>query len=167
MSAFQEWSLRFPQSCGAMHKPRWPSTPNVLGAPPPMPDPQVCEPDTGLRTVTSVGELLRYSYFPVCGQPTWWVWGCLYHVIAPPAVLMWFPLCLLEWDIFIDSLQSTSLKVVQQLVVVFFSFMSEGELRSFYCAILIPSLFLKPFLEPARSPRIQSSAPSGSLSIIL
>ena len=22
-------------------------------------------------------------YFPVCGPPTWWVWGCLYHISSP------------------------------------------------------------------------------------
>ena len=32
----QEWSLCFPQSCGAPAlKPHWPSKPNALGAPPP------------------------------------------------------------------------------------------------------------------------------------
>ena len=62
----------------------------------PMPDWQVWGPDKGLRTLTPVGESLWYSYFSICGLPTWWVWGCLYHIITPPTILMWPPLCLLE-----------------------------------------------------------------------
>ena len=57
----------------------------------PMPDPQAWEPDVGLRTLTSVGEPLKYSYFPVWGPPTQQVWGCLYCIITPPTVLMWPP----------------------------------------------------------------------------
>ena len=50
----------------------------------------------GLRTLTPVGEPLQYSSFPVCGLPTWWLWGCLYHTISPPLLSMWPSLCLLE-----------------------------------------------------------------------
>ena len=46
----------------------------------PMPDPWVWRSDVGLR--------IR------------WVWGCFYHIIAPPTVLMWPPLCLLGYDLF-------------------------------------------------------------------
>ena len=65
----------------------------------PMPDLQAWEPDMGLKTLTPIGNSLWYSDFPLCGLPTWWVWGCLYHVIAPPTVLIWLSLCLLEQDI--------------------------------------------------------------------
>ena len=40
----------------------------------PVPDPQAWGPDVGLRTLTPIGESLWYSYFPVCGFPTQWVW---------------------------------------------------------------------------------------------
>ena len=70
---FQEWGLCFPQSHGApLHKLYWPSKP----------DPQVWGSNVGLRTLTSIGDSLLYSYFPDCELPTWLVWGCLYHVIA-------------------------------------------------------------------------------------
>ena len=46
-------------------------------------------------------------------------------------------LCLLEQDIFLDSLQPVWLKVVQQLVVILLLFMREGELRFFCSTILI------------------------------
>ena len=104
---FQEWSLCFPQSCGApAHKPSWPSVPNATGILLPMPDPQAWDPDVGLRTLTPMGEPLeQYSYFPVCGHPvcgppTREVWGCLYRVIATTTVSIWPFLCLLEWDSF-------------------------------------------------------------------
>ena len=85
----------------------------------PMPDPQVWEADVGLRTLPLMGETLPYSYFPVCGPPIWRRWGCLHRVITPPpAISVWPPLCLLEWDIFFDGLQSIGLKVVWQLVVI-------------------------------------------------
>ena len=83
-----------------------------------MPDPQAWELDVGLRTLTSVGEPLKYSYFPVCELPTWWVWGCLYHIISSPTISMWPSLCLLVWDIFFGSFQSIWLIAVQQMVVV-------------------------------------------------
>ena len=90
----------------------------LLGLLLPVPDPEEWEPDMGLRTLTPAGESLWYSYFPVCWLPTWWLWGCLYHVIAPPTILMWPPLCLLEQHIFFDSFQSIWLKVVQQFIVI-------------------------------------------------
>ena len=61
----------------------------------PMLDPQAWWPDTGLRTLTHVGESLWYSYFPVCGLPTQWVWGSLYHIVNPPTIMLWLPLWLL------------------------------------------------------------------------
>ena len=61
-----------------------------------MPDPQVWGTDVRLRILIAVGESLLYSYFLVCGLPTWWVWGCLYNIITPLLILIWPPLCLLE-----------------------------------------------------------------------
>ena len=76
---FQEWSLCVPQSSGAPTDPQ----PQMLGGLlPPVPDPQAWAPDKGLRTLTPVGEPLRYSAFLVCGLPTRLTWGCLYHRMA-------------------------------------------------------------------------------------
>ena len=71
--ALQEWSFCFPQSCGVpVIKAHWPSKPNVLEAPPPMPDLQAWEPDVGLRTLTLVREPLQCNYFSV--PPTISLW---------------------------------------------------------------------------------------------
>lgn len=47
------------------------------------------KPDMGLRTLTTVGEFLRYYRSADCGLPTWWVWDFIlscwcpsYHLIA-------------------------------------------------------------------------------------
>ena len=40
-------------------------------------DPQTGKPDMGLRTFTTVGELIWYCYSPVCGSPTWQVWDLI------------------------------------------------------------------------------------------
>ena len=61
-----------------------------------MPDIQAWEPDVGLGTLTPMGQPLQYSYFPVSGISTQLIWSCLYHVITPPTIMMWPPLCLLE-----------------------------------------------------------------------
>ena len=37
----------------------------------PLLDPQTGEPDVGVGSLTPLGELLHYSYFPVCGLPPW------------------------------------------------------------------------------------------------
>ena len=46
----------------------------------PLPEPQAGEPEVGLRTLTPVGEPLRYISFPVCGSPT----GMWFDFIAYP-----------------------------------------------------------------------------------
>ena len=38
-----------------------------------MPAPQAGKPNVGFRTLTSVGEPLQYSYFPVCGSLYSWM----------------------------------------------------------------------------------------------
>ena len=64
----------FPQSCGAPAlEPHWPQSQMLWELLLLMPDPQVEEPDLGLRTLTPVGEPLQYNYFPVCQLPTQWV----------------------------------------------------------------------------------------------
>ena len=50
---------------------------------------QAREPDVMFGTPSLMGEALWYSYFPVCGLPTWPVWVCLYHESTPPTILMW------------------------------------------------------------------------------
>ena len=81
---------------------------------------------------TPIGEPLWYGYFPVCGLPTQWVWGCLYHVITPPTILMWPPLCFCSRISFLIVCSLFGCNLV--------AFMREGELQSFYSAVLIPSL---------------------------
>lgn len=74
----------FPQSCGAPAlKPHWPQSQMLWELLLLMPDPQVEEPDLGLRTLTPVGELLRY-YSPFCGFPAcgYGIWS--YRESAPP-----------------------------------------------------------------------------------
>ena len=55
----------------------------------PLPDSQAGKSDTGIRTFTTVGELLWFSCSPVCVLPTQWVWDLIlswlctsYHLIA-------------------------------------------------------------------------------------
>ena len=55
--------------------------------------------DVRLRTLTSVGESLWYSYFPVCGAFNLVGMGLFVSHNRPSYLLMWPPLCLLE-DIF-------------------------------------------------------------------
>ena len=76
---------QFPQSHGApVHKPQWPSVPDILGLFLSVQDPRAWGFDVGLRILTPAGEFLWYSYFSVCGASHQKVWGCLYHIIAPP-----------------------------------------------------------------------------------
>ena len=110
----------------------------------PMPDLQVWEPDVGLRTLTPVCKSLWYSHFPVCGLPTWQVWGCFYCIIAPPTVLMWPPLCLWSrisfWKFLVHFIEGCSAFGCNSVV-----FMREGELQSFSSTILILSLPMRFF----------------------
>ena len=110
----------------------------LWGRPLPMPDPQVKEPDVGLRILTPVGEPLWYSYFPVCGLPTRQVWVCLYPIIDPSTVSMWPPVfcsrIYLSWSFAVYLVEGCSAAGCS-----FVAFMREGELQSFYSAILIPS----------------------------
>ena len=47
------------------------------------------------------------------------------YIIAPPAISMWLPLCLLEWNIFFGSFQPILLKIVQQLVIILLLLLEE------------------------------------------
>ena len=46
-------------------------------------DPKAGKPDVGLRTFTTVGELLWYNCSQVCGLPTWQVWGLILSWLCP------------------------------------------------------------------------------------
>ena len=68
--ALQEWSLCFPQSCGAPAlKPTGLQSQMLWGFLFPMPDPQAGDPVLGLRTLTPVGEPLQYNYFLFVSPP--------------------------------------------------------------------------------------------------
>ena len=47
-----------------------------------LPDPQAGKPDVGLRTFTTVGELLWYYYSPVCESLSLWVWDLTFAMMA-------------------------------------------------------------------------------------
>ena len=65
----------FLQFCGSLViKSCWPSRSDSLGIPSPAVRTPGWKPDVGFRIFTTVGELLWYYYFPVCGSPTWQVW---------------------------------------------------------------------------------------------
>ena len=103
----------------------------------PIPGPQAGEPDMGLRSLTPVGEPLQYSCFPVCGLPTRQVWDLLISQKHPSYCLdetslslsvgnlFWFPVY------FVDGCSAVSCN--------FGVLMREGELESFYSAILSQS----------------------------
>ena len=74
--------------------------------------------------------------FQSVGLPTQEVWGCLYHVFAPPTSLSSAVGYLFE------GFLSIWLKIVQPLVVNFVDFSREVELQSFYSAMLIPSTII-------------------------
>ena len=80
--ALQDWSLCFPQSSGSpIIKSHWPLRPDSPGIPSPFVGLQAGKPDMGLRTFTTVGELLRYYCSPVCGSPTWLVWDLILSIM--------------------------------------------------------------------------------------
>ena len=65
-----------------------------------MPDPQVGEPDMGLRTLTPMGGLLQYNYSPVCGSPTWRVWDLIILQVCPSYLSHCSSLCVWLQEIF-------------------------------------------------------------------
>ena len=76
--ALDGWSFCFPWSYGSLIiKSHWPSRPDSLGILNPLSDPQAGKPYMGLRTFTTVRELLWYYFSPVFGLPTWWVWNLI------------------------------------------------------------------------------------------
>ena len=84
--ALQEWSLCFPQSYGGpVTKFHWPSMSDSLGILSTFADPQAGEPDVGLRTFTTVRELLWYYCSPVCRSPD------RYAAAAPAKLLQLCP----------------------------------------------------------------------------
>ena len=104
----------------------------------PIPDPQVCGTNVGLRTLTPIGECLWYSYFLVCGAFYPEVCGWLYHIIAP------LPLDVASSlssgvGYLLESSQSIWLKIAQHLVLILL-FLWEVELQSFYSTILISTM---------------------------
>ena len=95
----------------------------------PMPYSQAGEADMRFRTLIPVGELLQYSYFPICGPPTHGCGDCLYHESIPPTILMWL-LFLWVQDIFFGSFQSYFLDGCSAVSCNFDVFMREGKPES-------------------------------------
>ena len=109
--ALQEWICFF-HSCGnPVIKSHWPSKSDSLGIPCPSVGAQAGKPDMGLRTITTVAELLWYYCSPVCGSPSWQVWDLtlswlrpFYHFIVASSLSLdegylfwWVPLSSCQW----------------------------------------------------------------------
>ena len=74
--ALQDWSLCFPQSYGSsIITSLRPSRSDSLGIPSPVVRTPGWKPDVGFRIFTTVGQLIWYYCFPVCGSPIWQVWN--------------------------------------------------------------------------------------------
>ena len=75
VSALQDWSLCFPQSCGCpLIKSHCPSQTNSLGIPSPFDRSPGWEHWHGVQNLTTGGETL-WNYF---GSPTQWVWNLIF-----------------------------------------------------------------------------------------
>lgn len=83
-----------------------------------MPEPQAGKPDMGLKTLTPVGDALRYSYFSVFGSSTCVYQICLSGKSAPPTVFLWPLLCLCVCNILLGKFHPLLLMVAQQLVAI-------------------------------------------------
>ena len=74
----------FPQSSGRpIIKICRPLRPDSWGSSVPLTDPQAGKSDVGFRTFTIVWERLWYYCSPVCGSPTWWLWGLILSWLCP------------------------------------------------------------------------------------
>ena len=102
-------------------------------------DPQARGPDVGPRTLTPVGELLQYSYSPVCGLLSWGVWDLIISRVCLSYRLVASSLSL-DVKYLFGRFQSFSLMIVQQWVVILVCSWEGVNSRSFYCAILSPIL---------------------------
>ena len=116
----QDWSLRFPQSCGnPIIKSCWLQGQILWGFPVPLSDPQAGKPDVGFKMVTTVQELLWYYYSLICGCPPggYRIW--FYCDCTPPNVSLRLLLCLGMWStFFLVGSSVLLLMAVQQLVAV-------------------------------------------------
>lgn len=80
----QEWSFWFRQTCGIpVIKSHWPSKAYSLENLPPVARPSAWGANVGLRTLSTVGEPLKYNYVPVCGSPTLQVWNLDFISVEP------------------------------------------------------------------------------------
>ena len=86
--ALQEYSFHFPQSCEIpVITSCWLSKAGSLVSPLLLLDPQAGKPNTGLRNLTPLRELLRYNCFLVCGLYTGGYETWFYRSLAPPLVV--------------------------------------------------------------------------------
>ena len=100
--SFQEWGLCFPQPLGApVHKPHWPSVPATPGAL----SPKAWSPGVGIWCGAQNSHSCRWVSVTQLLSSLWashlGVVGLLISHNHPSYLLMWSPLCLLEWDIFL------------------------------------------------------------------
>ena len=132
-----ELSLCFSQSCGTpVYKHCWPSMQNASGDPPSKARPPGWWTCCGAWNSHSFGRASVIDIF-ICGLPTCWVWDCLYCKRTPPTISMWFLLCLWVYDLFFGNFPSNCFADSCLAVGCNFGvFMREGELHSFYSAVL-------------------------------
>ena len=99
-----------------------------------------------LKTITSVGELLHYNYYPVCGSPTQWILDLIisqmhpsYHLNVASCLSLDVEYHFLLVPVFLADVWST---FSFDFGGVFFFFppfvFREGEFKSFYSNILSP-----------------------------
>ena len=132
----QVWSFCFPQSYEIpVIKLHWPSKQIPGGILLLLSDPQAREPDMGLRTITPVGEPLRYNYFPVCGLPTRWVWDLILSWLRPSYYLMASSLSL-DVGTFFGRFKHF---FVDGCLAVTCDFVRRGVLTCFYCHLISAS----------------------------
>ena len=118
--ALQDWSLCFPQSYGSsIIKSLWPSRSDSLGIPSPVVRTPGWKPDVGFRIFTTVGQLIWYYCFPVCGSPIWQVWNLFLLWLCPSYHLaVACSLTLYLGYVFLVGSSVLLLMVVQHLAVI-------------------------------------------------
>lgn len=73
----------------------------------------------GLGTLKRTGEILQYDFFQVCGSLIWWEWDLIVVKVAfLPSHCSCFFVFEFKKKMFFGRLQSFSLMLVQQLVVI-------------------------------------------------
>ena len=124
------------------------------GVPVLLADSQAVKPDMGLKTFTTVGELLWYYCSPICGLPTQWVWNLILLILLimgllPSHCSIYFVFGHRVSFFFFWWFQHPLLMVGQELIVIFVFWVSISVLHWHYriaqsCPTLCNSLDSSP-----------------------